>query len=63
MQFTNKNVDPNSLDSIYQTDTVYHKIAPFSFLNQDGESITNKDMEGMVYVADFFSQVALPSAQ
>lgn len=47
-------IDPNSLDSIYQTDTVYHKIAPFSFLNQDGESITNKDMEGMVYVADFF---------
>lgn len=47
-------IDQNSLDSIYQMDTVYHKIAPFSFLNQDGKSITNKDMEGMVYVADFF---------
>lgn len=46
--------DPSSSDSIYQTDTVYHKIAPFSFINQDGDSITNDDMAGKVYVADFF---------
>jgi protein SCO1/2 len=47
-------IDPVSLDSIYQTDTVYHKIAPFSFINQDGDSITNEDVAGKVYVADFF---------
>lgn len=47
-------VDPVSADTIYQTDTVYHKIAPFSFLNQEGETITNKEVEGKVYVADFF---------
>src|SRR5690606_6416120 len=47
-------VDPVSSDTTYQTDTVYHKIASFSFLNQEGETITNKDVEGKVYVADFF---------
>lgn len=47
-------VDPVSADTTYRTDTVYHKIASFSFLNQEGETITNKDVEGKVYVADFF---------
>lgn len=35
-------------------DTVYHKIADFAFINQLGDTITNKDMEGKIYVADFF---------
>jgi protein SCO1/2 len=47
-------VDPVSADTTYQTDTVYHRIASFSFLNQEGETITNKDVEGKVYVVDFF---------
>lgn len=46
--------DPASSDSIYETDTVYHRIAPFSFLNQEGKAISNKEVEGKVYVADFF---------
>lgn len=46
--------NPTTLDSVYKTDTVYHKIAPFSFDNQDGETVTNKDLSGKVYVADFF---------
>lgn len=35
-------------------DTIFHKIPSFSFLNHDSVLITNKDVEGRVYVADFF---------
>ena len=35
-------------------DTVYHSIAAFSFVNQLGDTISNADMAGKVYVADFF---------
>jgi len=35
-------------------DTVYHKIAEFAFVNQDGDTISNSDVSGKVYVADFF---------
>jgi len=35
-------------------DTVYHSIAPFSFVNQDGKVLTEKDYEGKIYVADYF---------
>lgn len=31
-----------------------HKIPSFSFLNQDGEIITEKDVEGKIFVANFF---------
>lgn len=35
-------------------DTVYHTIAPFSFVDQDSAVITNATFEGKMYVADFF---------
>lgn len=35
-------------------DTVYHEIAEFSFVNQVGDTITNADVDGKIYVADFF---------
>lgn len=31
-----------------------HTIAPFSFTNQNGETITNQSFEGKVYAANFF---------
>ena len=34
--------------------TQIHTIAPFEFVNQNGEKITNKDFEGKIYIADFF---------
>ena len=37
-----------------QQDTVYHSIAEFSFVNQAGDTISNADVAGKVYVADFF---------
>jgi protein SCO1/2 len=36
------------------TDTVYHKIAPFKFLDQDSALVTNETYKGKIYVADFF---------
>ncbi len=36
------------------TDTVYHTIAPFRFMNQDSVWITNDTFAGKIYVADFF---------
>jgi len=36
------------------TDTVYHTIAPFSFVDQDSSIITNETFRDKIYVADFF---------
>ncbi len=35
-------------------DTVPHTIADFSFVNQDSAVVTNEDLKGKIYVADFF---------
>src|SRR5688572_26876208 len=35
-------------------DTVYHRIAPFRFIDQDSSVITNEAVRGKIYVADFF---------
>lgn len=37
-----------------KTDTTYHTVQNFSFIDQDGKIITEKDFEGSVYVTDFF---------
>jgi len=31
-----------------------HTIPPFTFTNQEGETVTNKTYEGKIYIADFF---------
>lgn len=36
------------------TDTVYHTIAPFVFIDQDSMLITNATFKDQIYVADFF---------
>ncbi len=36
------------------TDTVYQTIPAFKFINQYGDSISNKNLDGNIYVADFF---------
>jgi protein SCO1/2 len=35
-------------------EVVYPAIPDFSFINEDGEVVTQKDFQGKVYVADFF---------
>ena len=47
-------VNPELVDTTVQYISKYHTIANFSFTNQNGKSITQKDYEGKIYVADFF---------
>ena len=35
-------------------DTIQHTIPPFSFTDQDGQTVTEKTVTGKIYVADFF---------
>jgi len=48
-QAVTKNVNGNQV-----TDTVYETIPAFSYINQYGDSVTNKKLDGDIYVADFF---------
>lgn len=50
----NWHVDSIEVEGKTVTDTVFHEIATFSFVNQDSVTITNSDLEGKIYVADFF---------
>ncbi len=36
------------------TDTIYHTIAPFQFVDQDSTLVTNATFKDKIYVADFF---------
>ena len=42
-------VDPEMLRIGYG-----HRVGNFSFLNQEGETITQEEVEGKVYVAEYF---------
>lgn len=54
--YTPSMVNPELVDSLiqHQANKQKHRIAPFKFVNQNGDTITNKDYEGHIYVADFF---------
>ncbi len=52
--FGNHSPVTKTVDGKTVTDTVYQTIPPFRFINQYGDSITNKNMNGNIYVADFF---------
>ncbi len=47
-------VNPELVDSLIQYKKRDHHIADFSFVNQNGKTVTQKDYEGKIYVADFF---------
>jgi len=47
-------IKQKEVNGVLTTDTVWSKIPPFKFTNQNGETITDKDYEGSIYVADFF---------
>ncbi len=47
-------VNPELVDTTVQYIANKHRIADFSFTNQNGKTITQKDYEGKIYVADFF---------
>jgi len=44
----------NSPDFTPEWDNGTHKIPEFSFVNQNGETVTNKSYQGKIYIADFF---------
>lgn len=47
-------INPELVHKSMQKQRGEHIIAPFSLTNQEGQTITNKDVEGKIYVADFF---------
>lgn len=49
-----KQIDTTRVNGQVTTDTVYHKIADFGFLDQDSVMVTNKSLDGKIYIADFF---------
>jgi protein SCO1/2 len=52
--FNPSDVNPELVDSTVQHVSKYHTIADFSFTNQNGKIISQKNYEGKIYVADFF---------
>ncbi|MCG2610267.1 SCO family protein [Flavobacterium sp. SM15] len=54
--YTPSMVNPELVDSTVQhiANKTQHHIADFAFTNQNGKTITQKDYEGKIYVADFF---------
>ena len=50
----NKEAVVKTVDGKQITDTLYHQIPDFEFINQDSVKITQKDYAGKIYVADFF---------
>jgi protein SCO1/2 len=47
-------VNPELVDTTVQHISIDHTIDTFSFTNQNGKIVTQKDYEGKIYVADFF---------
>lgn len=52
--FSPSDVNPELVDTTVQHISRDHTIDAFSFTNQNGKTITNKDYQGKIYVADFF---------
>src|SRR5260221_9383763 len=43
---------PKEVDA--KGDTIYHTVPAFSFTNQEGKTVTDKDVNGKIFVANFF---------
>jgi protein SCO1/2 len=52
--YGNRTSVTKTVDGKTVTDTVYQTIPGFKTVNQYGDSITNKSLDGNIYVADFF---------
>lgn len=54
--YTPAMVNPELVDSLvqHQNNKMKHKIADFSFTNQNNKTITQNDYKDVIYVADFF---------
>jgi len=47
-------VNPQLVDSTLQYKRKYHTVADFNLVNQNGRTITQKDYQDKIYIADFF---------
>ncbi|MES2512790.1 MAG: SCO family protein [Bacteroidota bacterium] len=47
-------IGEKKLGGVGATDTIYHTIQPFAFVNQYKDTITEKTINNKIYVADFF---------
>ncbi|WP_203295243.1 SCO family protein [Luteirhabdus pelagi] len=52
--FQPSEVNSELVDTTVQYVKKYHTISDFSLVNQNGDTITEKNYEGKIYVADFF---------
>ncbi len=52
-------INPSLVDESVQNVKENHKIKSFSLINQLGDSISEKNFEGKIYVADFFFTTCL----
>lgn len=52
-------VDKSLVDSTLHYTKKYHKIADFSLVNQNGDTITQENYKDKIYVADFFFTTCL----
>lgn len=52
-------VDKSLVDSTLHYTKKYHKVADFALVNQNGDTITQENYEGKIYVADFFFTTCL----
>lgn len=44
----------HEMNAEHPEDTIYHTVPAFAFENQDGQVITNENVKGKIYVANFF---------
>ena len=47
-------INPKLVDKSIRNKTKNHTISPFKLINQNGDTITEKNFENKIYVADFF---------
>ncbi|HVW96739.1 MAG TPA: SCO family protein [Mucilaginibacter sp.] len=52
--YGNKQTETKTVNGKQVTDTIYQTIPAFKFVNQYGDTITDKSLDGKIYVADFF---------
>ncbi|WP_084190545.1 SCO family protein [Reichenbachiella agariperforans] len=55
--YTEETFTPTWIDEDDDTYDSIHQIAPFSFIDQEGNTITDETMKGKVYVANFFFSI------
>jgi protein SCO1/2 len=52
--FGNRKAVTKEVNGKSVTDSIYQTIPPFKFINQYGDSISNKNLDNDIYVVDFF---------